>query len=84
MAVFVKLAPNNWKVILATSRRIWLHQVKRHNPSATSQLAFICEDDVSFEHTHHTISPAMKKCEILGGNPSEIMLEQDLPHPMKS
>jgi hypothetical protein len=55
------------KVVLATSRRSRLHQVKSHNPSATSQLVFICEDDVSFVHTHHTSSAAMKKCASLGG-----------------
>jgi hypothetical protein len=53
MVVFVKSAPSNCKVVLATSRRSRLHQVKSRNPSATSQLAFICEDGVSFEHTHH-------------------------------
>jgi hypothetical protein len=67
MVVFVKSAPSNCKVVLATSRRSRLHQVKSHNPSATSQLVFICEDGVSFEHTHHTSSAAMKKCASLGG-----------------
>jgi hypothetical protein len=55
MVVFVKSAPSNYKVVLATSRRSQLPQVKRHNPSATSQLVFICEDGVSFEHTHSLI-----------------------------
>jgi hypothetical protein len=41
--------------------------VKSHNPSATSQLVFICEDGVSFEHTHHTSSATMNKCASLGG-----------------
>jgi hypothetical protein len=67
MVVFVKSAPSNCKVVLATSRRSRLHQVKSHNPSATSQLVFICEDGVSFEHTHHTSSATMKKCASLGG-----------------
>jgi hypothetical protein len=67
MVVFVKSAPSNCKVVLATSRRIRLHQVKSHNHSATSQLVFICEDGVSFEHTFHTSSAAMKKCAHLGG-----------------
>jgi hypothetical protein len=67
MVVFVKSAPSNSKMVLATSRRIRLHQVKIHNPSATSQLVFICEDGVSFEYTRHTISAAMKKCASLGG-----------------
>ena len=66
MVVFVKLAPSNCKVVLSISRRSRIHQVKSHNPSATSQLVFICEDGVSFEHTHHTISTAMKKCASLG------------------
>jgi hypothetical protein len=66
MVVFVNLAPSNCKVALATSRRIWLHQVKSRNTNATSQLVFICEDGVSFEHTHHTSTIAMKKCESLG------------------
>ena len=67
MVVFVKSVPSNCKVVLATSRRICLHQVKRNNPSSTSQLVFICEDGVSFEHTHHTSSAAMKKCTSLRG-----------------
>jgi hypothetical protein len=67
MVVFVKLAPSNYKVVLATSQRSRLHQVKSHNPSVTSQLVFICEDGVSFEYTHHTSSAAMKKCTSLGG-----------------
>jgi hypothetical protein len=54
MVVFVKSAPSNCKVVLATSRKSRLHQVKSHNPNTTSQLVFICEDGVSFEHTHHT------------------------------
>ena len=62
MVVFVKSAPSNCKVVLATSRRSRLHQVKSHNPSATSQLVFICEDGVSFGHTDHTSSAAMMKC----------------------
>ena len=41
--------------------------MKNHNPSAISQLVFICEDGVSFEHTHHTRSTSMKKCASLGG-----------------
>ena len=41
--------------------------MKSHNPSATSQLVFICEDGVSFEHTQHTSSTTMKKCASLGG-----------------
>jgi hypothetical protein len=41
--------------------------VKSHNPSTTSQLVFVCEDGVAFEHTHHTSSTSMKKCASLGG-----------------
>jgi hypothetical protein len=67
MVVFVKSAPSNCKVVLVITRRSWLHQVKSHNPSATSQLVFVCEDGVSFEHTHYTSSVAMKKCASLGG-----------------
>jgi hypothetical protein len=66
--VFVKSAPSNCKVVFSTSRRSRLHQVKSHNPSATSQLVFICEDGVLFEHTHHTSSAVIKKCVSLGGN----------------
>jgi hypothetical protein len=54
MVVFVKSAPSNCKVVLATSKRSRLNQVKSHNPSTTSQLVLICEDGVSFEHIHHT------------------------------
>jgi hypothetical protein len=67
MVVFVNSPPSNCKLVLATFRRSQLHRVKSHNPSATSQLVFICEDGVSFEHTHHTSSVAMKKCVSLGG-----------------
>jgi hypothetical protein len=67
MVVFVKSAPSNCKVVLATCRRSRLHQVKSHNPSTTSQLVFVCEDDVSFEQTHHTSSATVKKCARLGG-----------------
>jgi hypothetical protein len=67
MMVFVSSAPSNCKMVLAISRRIQLHQVKSHNPSATSQLVFICEDGVSFENTQHTSSVAMKKHASLGG-----------------
>jgi hypothetical protein len=65
--IFVKSAPSNCKVVLSTSKRSRLHQVKSHNPSATSQLVFICEDGVSFEHTQHTSSATMNKCTSLGG-----------------
>jgi hypothetical protein len=68
VVVFVKSAPSNCKVVLATSRRSRIHQVKSYNPSTTSQLVFICDDDVSFEHTHYTSSAAMKKCASLGGS----------------
>jgi hypothetical protein len=67
MVVFVNSTPSKCKVVLATSRRSRLQELKSHNPSTTSQLLFICEDGVSFEHTHHTSSGAMKKCAILGG-----------------
>ena len=67
MVVFVKLAPSNCKVVLATSRRSWLHQVKSHNPSTTSQIVFICEDGASFVNTHHISSATMKKCARLRG-----------------
>jgi hypothetical protein len=67
MVVFINWAPSNCKVGLATSRRIRLHQVKSHNPSATSQLVFICEDGVTFKHTHHTSFATMNKCVSLGG-----------------
>jgi hypothetical protein len=67
MVVFVKSDPSNCKVVLATSRRSRVHQVKSHNLSTTSQLVFICEDGVSFEHTQHTSSAAMKKCASFGG-----------------
>jgi hypothetical protein len=36
--VFVNSDPSNYKVVLATSRRIRLNQVKRHNPSTISHL----------------------------------------------
>jgi hypothetical protein len=36
--VFVKSAPSNYNVALATSRRSRLNQVKRDNPSAISHL----------------------------------------------
>jgi hypothetical protein len=67
MVVFVNSASNNCKVVLATSRRSRLQQVKSHNPRATSQILFICEYGVSIEHSHHTSSAAMKKCLSLGG-----------------
>jgi hypothetical protein len=67
MVVFVKSAPSNCKVVLSISRRSRLHRVKSHNPSATSQLVFMCEDGISFEHTQHTSSATMKKCANLGG-----------------
>ena len=67
MVVFVKSPPSNCKVVLATSRRSRLHQVKRHNPSATSQIVFICEVGASFGYTDHTSSATMKKCVSLGG-----------------
>jgi hypothetical protein len=67
MAIFIKSSPSNCKVVLATSRRSRLHQVKSHNPSVTSQLAFICEDGVSFEHIHQPSYATMNKCVRLGG-----------------
>jgi hypothetical protein len=67
MVVFVKATSSNCKVVLATSRRSWIHQVKSHNPSATSQHVFICEDGASFGHTHHINSTTMKKRASLEG-----------------
>jgi hypothetical protein len=72
MVVFVNSASSDCKVVLATSRRSRLHQVKSHNPSATSQLVFICEDGVSFAYTHHTSSAAMNKCASLRGTATAV------------
>jgi hypothetical protein len=49
--------------------------VKSHNPSTTSQLVFICEDGVSFEHTHHTSFATMKTCARLGGTATAAMCD---------
>jgi hypothetical protein len=38
IVVFIKSTPSNYKVVLTTSRRSRLNQVKRHNPSTISHL----------------------------------------------
>ena len=63
MVVFLKSAPSNCKVVLATSRRSWLHQVKSHNPNTTSQIVFICENGVSL----NTFITLAQQCASLEG-----------------
>ena len=62
MVVFVKSAHSKCKVVLATSRRSRLHQVKRHNLSATSQLVshnlYLYVRMVSHLYTHSLIQCA--------------------------
>jgi hypothetical protein len=66
MVVFVKSAPSNCKVVLTTSRRSRLHQVKSHSLRATSQLVFICKDGVSFVHTHSSSAHILKIVAVAG------------------
>jgi hypothetical protein len=72
IVVFVKSAPSNYKVVLATSRRSRLNQVKRHNPSAISHL-YLYVRLVSHLHTLTQLSSAhiLKEVEVAGGRRRE-------------
>jgi hypothetical protein len=67
MVVFVKSTPSIYKVVLATSRRSQLHQVKRHNHSAISHL-YLYVRLVSHLHTHtHSSSAHILKAVTVAG-----------------
>jgi hypothetical protein len=72
IVVFVKSAPSNYKVVLATSRRSWLNQVKRHNPSAISHL-YLYVRLVSHLHTltHSSSAHILKEVAVAGGRRRE-------------
>jgi hypothetical protein len=72
IVVFVKSAPSNYKVVLATSRRSRLNQVKRHNPSAISHL-YLYVRLVSHLHTltHSSSAHILKAVAVAGGRRRE-------------
>jgi hypothetical protein len=72
IVVFVKSAPSNYKVVLATSRRSRLNQVKRHNPSTISHL-YLYVRLVSHLHTltHSSSVHILKTVAVAGGRRRE-------------
>jgi hypothetical protein len=70
IVVFVKSAPRNYKVVLATSRRSLLNQVKRHNPSAIPHLNLYVRL-VSHLHTHSSSAHILKAIAVAGGRRRE-------------
>jgi hypothetical protein len=68
IVVFVKSVNSNYKVVLAPSRRSWLNQVKRHNPSAISHL-YLYVRLVSHLHslTHLSSAHILEEVEVAGG-----------------
>jgi hypothetical protein len=71
--VFVKSAPSNYKVVLATSKRSLLNQVKRHNPSTISHL-YLYVRLVSHLHTltHSSSAHILKAVAVAGGRRREV------------
>jgi hypothetical protein len=72
IVVFVKSSPSNYKVVLATSRRSRLNEVKRHNPSAISHL-YLYVRLVSHLHTltHSSSAHILKAFVVVGGRRRE-------------
>jgi hypothetical protein len=72
IAVFVKSTPSNYKVVLATSKRSRLDQVKGHNPSAISHL-YLYVRLVSHLHTltHSSSAHISKAVAVAGGRRRE-------------
>ena len=72
VTVFVKLAPSNYKVVLATSRRSQFNQVIRHNPNAISHL-YLYVRLVSHLHTltHSSSAHILKAIAVVGGRRRE-------------
>jgi hypothetical protein len=72
IVVFVKSAPSNYKVLLSTSRRGHLNQVKRHNPSAISHV-YLYVRLVSHLHTltHSSSVHIVKTVVVTGGRRRE-------------
>ena len=73
IVVFVKSAPSNYKVVLATSMRIRLNQVKRHNPRTISHV-YLYVMLVSHLHTltHSSSAHILKAVAVVGGRRREV------------
>jgi hypothetical protein len=73
MVVFLNSAPSYYKVVLDTSRRSRLHQVKSHNPSTISHL-YLYVKLVSHLHTltHSSSVHILKEVVIAGGRRREV------------
>jgi hypothetical protein len=67
IVVFVKSAPSNYKVVLATSKRSRLNQVKRHNPSAISHLYLYVRLVSHFHTLTHSFSAHILKAVAVAG-----------------
>jgi hypothetical protein len=73
IVVFVKLDPSNYKVVLATSRRSRLNQVKRHNPSTISHLyLYVRLVSHLYTLTHSSSVHILKAVVVAGGRRGEV------------